>query len=361
MRGDRDGSGASARCPRSGDRSFEDLEDLLRRAQPLGAGVEVGADGPQRQVGLRGQDQHEERRLEPDVAVQQPQADRDRDEGHGDAGQQLQHQRGEEGQAEGRHGRPPVAVGHRADGLDLRLRAAEDLERRQPGHDVEEVARQPLQRAQLAVGVAAGRRPDQHHEDRDEGERHGDDDRRQPVLGGDHGQHGERHDHGQHELRQVAGEVAVEGVDTPRGQGHELAGAPATERGRGVGRDPLRQGGPQLGLDPGRAAIGGHVAVPGDRRPHHDDEEERHQRAAQLPEVLPVGRGADHDHREEPGPGHDQERGRRPEHDRQHEVPARRSAMVEQPGVHRASHATFALLIVSGLLGGWGRRQRRAT
>ena len=94
----------------------------------------------------------------------------------------------------------------------------------------------------------------------------------EPVLGGDHGEHGERHDHGQDELRQVAGEVAVEGVDTPRGQGHELAGALAAEGGRGVGRDPLRQRGPQLGLDPGRAAIGGHVAVPGDRRPHHDDE-----------------------------------------------------------------------------------------
>ena len=153
--------------------------------------------------------------------------------------------------------------------------------------------------------------PIEHHEHRDQGQRHGDDDGREPVLGGDHGQHGERHDHGQHELWQVAGEVAVEGVHTPRGQGHELAGALAAEGGRGVGRDPLRQRGPQLGLDPGRAAIGGHVAVPGDRRPHHDDEEQRHQRAAQLPEVLPVGRGADDDHREQPGPGHDQDRGRR--------------------------------------------------
>ena len=284
--------------------------------------MEVGADGAQRQVGLRGEDQHEEGGLEADVAVQQPQADRDRDERDGDAGQQLQHQRGQERQTEGRHRRPPVAVGHRADGLDLRLRSAEDLERRQAGHDVEEVSRQPLQRAQLTVGVAAGRRSDEHHEHRDQGECDRDDDRREPVLCGDHGQDGERHDHGQHELRQVAREVAVEGVDTPRGQGHELAGAPAAEGGRGVGGDPLGQGGPQLGLDAGRAAIGGHVAVPGDPRPHHDDDEQRHQRPAQLPEILPVGRGADDDLREQPGPGHDQDRGRRAQHDRQREVPA---------------------------------------
>ena len=111
---------------------------------------------PQRQVGLGGEDEHEERRLEPDVAVEQPQADRHRDEGHGDAGQQLEHERREEGQPQGRHRRPPVAVGHGADGVDLRLRAAEDLERRQAGHDVEEVAGQPLQRAQLAVGAGCG-------------------------------------------------------------------------------------------------------------------------------------------------------------------------------------------------------------
>jgi hypothetical protein len=141
----------------AGDRSFEDLEDLLGCAQALRAGVEVGADGAQRQVGLRGEDQHQERGLEADVAVQQTQPDRHRDEGYRDARQQLEHQGGEEGEAERRHGRPAVAVGHGADGLDLRLRAAEDLERGQPGHHVEEVARQPLQGPQLAVGVAARR------------------------------------------------------------------------------------------------------------------------------------------------------------------------------------------------------------
>ena len=89
------------------------------------------------------------------------------------------------------------------------------------------------------------------------------------------------HDHGQDELRQVPGEVAVEGVDTPAWPGsraRRCAGRRArTGRRRG---DPLRERRPQLGLDPGRAAIGGHVAVPGDRRTHHDDGEQRHQRAA---------------------------------------------------------------------------------
>ena len=46
---------------------------------------------------------------------------------------------------------PAVAFGDLADRLRLRLGAAEDLQRRQPGDDVEEVAGEPLERAELAV------------------------------------------------------------------------------------------------------------------------------------------------------------------------------------------------------------------
>ena len=96
---------------------------------PLRVGVEVGADDAQRQIGLgRREDQHEQRALQLDVAVQQPQPDLHRDECDGHAGQELEHQRRQEGEPQRRHGRPAIAVGHCANRLDLRLRAAEHLD-----------------------------------------------------------------------------------------------------------------------------------------------------------------------------------------------------------------------------------------
>ena len=52
----------------------------------------------------------------------------------------------------------PVAVGDLADGARLRLGPAEDLQRRQAGDDVEEVAGEALQGPELAVGALAGGR-----------------------------------------------------------------------------------------------------------------------------------------------------------------------------------------------------------
>ena len=74
-----------------------------------------------------------------------------------------------------------------------------------------------------------GRGADQRHEQRDQRHGDGDDHRRDPVGARDDDDDGDRHDHGQEQLGQVAGEVAVEGVDAAGREHDELTGAAAVE------------------------------------------------------------------------------------------------------------------------------------
>ena len=113
----------------------------------------VGAQRPQRQVGLGGQDEHEQCVAEGNVPAEEAQPDGHRDQRHRDRGQQLKNEGGQEGQAQGGERGGAVAVGHVGDRTGLGLGAPEDLEGRQPGHDVEEVT------GQLLEGPHAGQRP----------------------------------------------------------------------------------------------------------------------------------------------------------------------------------------------------------
>jgi hypothetical protein len=112
------------------ERQLEDRERLLGGADALGAGVVVGAQQPERQVGLRGQDQDHQRRAQGDVCSEQLQPDGHRDQGHRDRGHQLEDQRGQERHPQSGHGRPAVAIGDLADRTDLGLGSAEHLQRR---------------------------------------------------------------------------------------------------------------------------------------------------------------------------------------------------------------------------------------
>ena len=238
------------------DRRLEQLEDLLGRLHPVRAGVEVGAEGAQGQVGLGREDEHEEGGVEVHVPIEQSQADGHRDQGHRDGGQQLEDERGEEGQPEGGQRRGPVAVGDLGDGPGLGLGPAEDLQGGQAGHHVEEVPGQPLERPHAGSRAVPRGQPHQAHEHRDQGHGHRDEDGRDPVGAGHHGDDGHRDDDGQEELGQVAGEVAVEGVD-PGGHEH---GEPSVvlllQAGRAQGGDVLGRRVPQLRLGRGRGPVG---------------------------------------------------------------------------------------------------------
>ena len=76
-----EGSGTSRRGAPGRQRPLEHGEDLLGGLHPLGAGVIVGAEQAQREVGLGGQDEHEEGGGQAEVAAEQPQP-----HGHGHQG-----------------------------------------------------------------------------------------------------------------------------------------------------------------------------------------------------------------------------------------------------------------------------------
>ena len=174
--GDLQAGRAGWRCPgrqrlrpsARGPGSSSSVEDLLGRMHSVGAGVVVGAERPERQVGLGSEDEHEERVVEREVPPSRRRPTRDGDQRHRDGGQELEDERGQEGEAERRHGGGAVAIGHVRDGAGLCLGPPEDLERGQPGHHVEEVPGQLVERPHAGRGAALRRGAHQGHEERDQ-------------------------------------------------------------------------------------------------------------------------------------------------------------------------------------------------
>ncbi len=301
-------------------RGLQDVEDLLGGREPLGRRVVLGTHLPQRQIRLGGENEDDQSDVEVHVAVDQPHADRDRDERDRQGGEQFQDERGEEGDPQGPHGRLPVLAGDPADGLGLRLGPAEHLERRQPRDHVEEVPRQPGEQPPLTVRLGAGDPADEDHEQGDQRQGADDDRRRHPVLGHHPQQHRRRNHHREPQLGQIAREVVVEGVDTTGGQRHQGAGALSAEPSGAERGRPLQQPAAQLRLHRRARPVGGQLGEPGDERPADGHGGEQEQRGTQCSERVAVLEGADHHLGDEHGLGDDQ---RRPDDaqgdDRQHE------------------------------------------
>ncbi len=229
-------SGMSVRVPPAERRRVEEVEDLRRGRRPFGTGVVAlpsrrsgrYASGASTSTNSAVSKRHR--------AAHQAQADRHRHERHRDRRQQLEHERRQE-----RHPERPervLAVGA-ADGRDrlgLRLRPPEHLQRGQPGHHVQEVPAEPLQAADLRVHPLAGAGADERHEERDQRHRQDHDRGRDPVAREQEGHHHGGRDRRQRDLRQVAREVPVEGVDPARRQRRHRA---RVVRGRRA-RSPVR-------------------------------------------------------------------------------------------------------------------------
>ena len=245
---------------------LEDVEGALCRRGALGAGVELGADVAQRQVGLRGEQQDEQRGLVPDVPGQQPQPHLHGHQRGRQRGGQLQHERRQERDPQGGHGSGPVLAGHVLDDLGLGPGAAERLERGQALDHVEEMAAEPGKQQPLAPGARGAVAADEDGEERDERQCHGYDQPGQPVRGGHPGQYRQRHQAGEHERRQVPGEVGVEGVEPRDGQRGDLARPLAGQPGRAEPQRPGDEAAAQLRLDPGGGAQRRYLAPVGDRR-----------------------------------------------------------------------------------------------
>ncbi len=95
------------------------------------------------------------------MAPEETEADGHRHERHRECGQQFENQRREERHLQGGHGGGAVAVRDVADRGNLGFGSAEDLEGREAGHHVEEVAGQALEQTGLASHPAPSsmRRP----------------------------------------------------------------------------------------------------------------------------------------------------------------------------------------------------------
>ena len=234
------------------------------------------------------------------------------------------------------HRRAAVGGGHLADRLHLGLRPPEDLQRREARDHVEEVAGEVLQRPHPPGRRVPGGHPDEHHEQGDERHRDGDDGGRDPVLAEHRDQHDQGHDDREDELGQVPGEVAVERVDALGGEHREVAGPALGQTARPERGDVLGERRPEIGLHPGRRAVGRDLRVPGHAGAKDDDDEQRPHHTAEVVQTLAVDEGPGHGRREQPGLGHDEERGDGAEDHGQEQVRPRRSGVVQQPRVDRA-------------------------
>ena len=291
-----------------------------------------------REVGLWGKDEDHQRRSQAEVTAHQPQTDLDGDERDREGRDQLQTQRGQERDAQRGHGGQSVTVGDLADRLDLGLCASEHLQRRQPGDDIQEVAGQLLQGAGLEFHALTRRRPDQRHEQRDQRQRSGDDQRRDPILRRDRGKHGDRNDHRQKQLREIQLEVAVERVDAARREDRELAGAPLARADRAQSAHSREQCRAQLGLGTRRGPIGNELTHPGEGGACDDDKQQDLQREAECGDPLAAGERGPDDVRQQPRLRDDQQRGDRAQNDQRHQERTRGAGVLKQPRVDGAGH-----------------------
>jgi len=101
---------------------------------------------------------------------------------------------------------------------------AEQAEGGQPLHDVEEVPGEAAEQSPLAARRRLGGHADQPPEERDQRKGGDEDDGGDAVGAGHPGEDGQGHERAQHELRQVAGEVGVQGIDPTGGGQRQLAG-----------------------------------------------------------------------------------------------------------------------------------------
>ena len=89
-------------------------EDLGRGGEAFRGVVEAGTHGAQRQVDLRGEDEHDQAGPQVEVTLDQAQPHRHGDQRDREGGQQLQDERGEERHPQRLQGRAPVLLGQRA-------------------------------------------------------------------------------------------------------------------------------------------------------------------------------------------------------------------------------------------------------
>ena len=284
----------------------------------------------QRQVRLRREDQDEQGDGQVEVTLDHAQPDADRDEGDREGGQQLQHQRGQEGDPQGGHGLAAVRRVAALQPFGLGPGASEDLQGGQSGDEVGEVVGEPRLDPLPTGDPGLGHPAHQDHEERDERQGQRDDRGGDPVGAQDGDPHHQRDRDGQHQLGKIAREVAVEGIEPLRHHGDEGRGVADARSHAGRHRISTPQAGlddvgAQLGLDRGGGPVGEDLVEPAQQRTSADDRDQDGQTAVSVgrrrratAKVLADGVG------QQPGLRDDQDRGGGADRDPGGEVRPRR-------------------------------------
>lgn len=207
-----------------GQRFVDELQSRCRCGDPVRTGVEMQPDHAQRQIDLRGENQHRQTDRQVELAEHQPHPDPHRDQGHADRGEHLQHQPRQERDLQHPLGADPVGLAHLPHPPGLRQCPAQCLQGGQPGNQVEHLIAETAHPGDAVVGESLRGPPDQRHEQRDQGQRARDDRRRQQVLGDHHDEQRRGHQCGRHQLWQVTHQVGVEVRQAGGRQGGQVGG-----------------------------------------------------------------------------------------------------------------------------------------
>ena len=231
------------------------------------------------EVELRRQDEHRQRSLEAETAVDEPYACGDGNERDAQGRRQLEHGAREERDAQRADRRPPVALADPVEDLGLRPATVERAQGRESADDVQEMRREQPERKPALACALLRLAADQPHEHGHERQREQHQPGRDRVDRDDEREHGHRNDDREHDLRQIAGEVGLEPVDALHCGRRDLAGLGAVERERLSPEPALYELEAELGQDRGRGAAAGHLeaprqdAPPGERECEQDEVE----------------------------------------------------------------------------------------
>ena len=203
--------------------------------------MEGAAERAQRPVELGGEDEDEERLAEADPRVEEAQPHLDRDHRRPQRRERLEHQRGDEGEAQHAHRHRAVPLARPRDRVGLVAGPPEGPQRGEALKRVEEARGQARERHPLPARALPRLLPDEPHEEGDEREGQQEHERGERVRPQDGGEDEEGDEDGEVRLGEVLGEVRVERVH-PADEGvRELARALARGEARAEREQPAEE------------------------------------------------------------------------------------------------------------------------
>ena len=290
------------------------------------AGMESGAERPQRDEAFGGEQEGEESGAEIHRPGDEADADDHGDQRHGDRGDEFEGETREEGDAQRGQARRMVVRAQPAQGPGVLAGAPEADEDGQALGEFGEMVREPLEGAHALLRRLLGVAADEDHEQRHEREAGDDDDRGEDVGEDDAHEQDHGHDRGLREGGDDGGEVVVEVVDAAghgdRGLRPRLAG-PAHEGAEDPGAQaPLRLSGLRgaqtlIGPQARPSQAGAEDAEDDPERDVTEVEDGAHERLGDEDDAdRPGTGGGDCEKERPPAPGQGQEDRQRRAHER---------------------------------------------